>query len=255
MRKALLLGLLLCGSVSALTRAEVERWPVLYEPIHDGQPPQTLAPSEAALLRQIVGDANHRPALRKYRASLPQWAQKNLTLSDLVLSRVAPYRSPQAERLSIFHFPENWDARLVVLSSAGQSAAWLLTEGEGCGPWEKFFPYDIDEDGQMELAWAHGCADSSSVLQTFSLLDWQRGELKLTHETVTDETANGFRQERTVIHVKKGPKPQLVGISTHTETAYTDESQPLPHLDKTKVTLRPLLTPLPQPSFKLTRLW
>lgn len=257
MRTFFLAALLLSSSAMAQTLAEVEKWPVLYKYVEDEQSKQqTFTAQEAALLQQIIQNANSRPELRGYRASLPQWAQKNLTLNDVMLSQVAPFRSPQAERLTIFRFAENWPARLVVLSGAGQSSAWLLTDDWGCEPFaerERFFVYDLDKDRQVELGWAHGCVDSSGALQTFSLLDWQRGQLSLSYETLALETQSGVT-EKADIHVRSGPQPQLVSVKTVTQYSW-DERQQTWREDQSQTTLHTLQTPVKAPSFTVTRLW
>lgn len=263
MRPIFLAALLLGSSALAQTRAEVEKWPVLYEAneyeSYDGQEYKpAFTAQEVTSLQQLIWNIDSRPELREYRRTLPDWARKNLTLDNVLFSAVAPYRSAQPERLTIFVVANVWSSdRLLVLSNSEGNSAWLMTGIDTNLPWKSYTLHDINSDGRKELAYEHGFIDGTAgVIQYFSLLDWQRGELGLRYQTMVYHSPGSQEElvEKATIHVRRGPQPQLVSVMTRDEYAW-DEGMGQLVIAKAQVTLHPLKTPVKGSHFKATPLW
>lgn len=215
------------------------------------------------MLQQIIQNANSRPELRKYRKTLPDWAQKTLSLKDVLFSFVAPYRSAQAERLTLFTLLDGEPPILLAaLSGGAKSSAWLIKPVGNmslCASREAFTLRDINANGQREFAWVYGCGDGPGGGDTLNIFEWQRGELRLTYET---EVFLGFHadgtgfEKKTTVYVNKGPKPKIIGVVKGWEATYDYVGgKDVLRSSKEITVLRPVQTPVKDPSLTVTRLW
>ncbi|MFC6591530.1 hypothetical protein ACFP81_05550 [Deinococcus lacus] len=178
-----LLSLLLCTQLLgtpalALTPAEVADWPVIYQagPGENQPPLPTFTAAERTLLRQIADGANARPAMKQLRQAQANLGIRPLGVDDVLFSMVAPYRSAQSERLTVFRVLEAEPPMLLAVLSGGRVSSGWLVEPRGnmliCSTQQGYTLRDINADGRREVAWVYGCGDGPSARSAVALLDW-----------------------------------------------------------------------------------
>ncbi|MFC6616951.1 hypothetical protein [Deinococcus radiophilus] len=265
MQRLLLLALLLWGGAAALTPAEVERWPVIYDPAAPSVE-QRFSSAEAALLTQIAGSKPVRLAMQtvqkehSYRTLIP------LGLENVLFSVVAPFRTAQPERLTVFDVMDGEPpVLLAVLSSEQGSAGWLVDLGRVintglCGATEGYSLRDLNRDGRREMALVIGCGDAGSGSADLSLLDWQAGELRqfgqleIYRSDPFGSPAGSVTTEATV-HVLKGARPRIVSVEETLISARQVQEQAQPQVLSRQTTLREMEPISAQDRLRVRRLW
>lgn len=255
--RRLLLPLLLLGSAAALTRAEVERWPVLYR---EGDVKQTFSVQEKATLSALIGGLNRKPEVQALKKKYEYFG--GLSLTGVHFSLVAPFRSAQPERLTVFDVYRSEPPIALVVLSSGASAAWLIEPKWNmniCGWHQGYTLRDLDMNGQREFALVTGCGDGPNSRLALDLFGWSRGDLKLWGGvSVSSSTPDGDdlgafqRHINRTVYVQKGRVPRLAAVTTEERTRWTETGPPQ------RLSTRTFAEPLrldDETAYRVRRLW
>ncbi|WP_221088228.1 hypothetical protein [Deinococcus aquaedulcis] len=229
--RRLLLPLLLLGSATALTRAEVERWPVLYR---QGDVKQTFTAPEKATLSALIGGLNRKPEVQALKKKYEYFG--GLSLTGVQFSLVAPFRSARPERLTVFDVYRSEPPIALVVLSGGTSSAWIV-EPTGnmnlCGWKQGYTLRDLDMNGQREFALVVGCGDGPWGGYALDLFAWHNGELRMwggfpvyRTEPESDGMSGVQLETQRTVHVQKGRVPQFAAVTTEQRTRWTETGPP-----------------------------
>ncbi|PTA68173.1 hypothetical protein C8263_08870 [Deinococcus arcticus] len=249
--------LLLLGSAAALTRAEVERWPVLYR---EGEVKQTFTAQEKAGLSALIAALNRKPEVQALKKQYEYFG--GLSLIGVQFSLVAPFRSAQPERLTVFDVYRSEPPIALVVLSSGTSSAWLI-EPKGnmniCGWHQGYTLRDLDLNGQREFALVVGCGDGPNSGLDLDLFGWSKGNLKLwggmSASSSTPDGDDLGAVQMTVnrsIYVQKGRVPRFAAVTTEQRTRWTETGPPQ------RLSTRTFTEPVrldDQTGYRVRRLW
>lgn len=215
LRLLLTFALLLGQAAPAQRIADIQKLPLLADPTTP-TPKQVLTPADRSAVQALLSTLNSTPEVRGLHKDWPYF--EHLAMQNVLFTIVAPFRSAQPERLTVFHIYEGEPPVLLFVLSSGRGITADLIEPVSnlnlCGTQSGYSLRDINQNGKREIALTIGCGDGPWAVSMLHLFEyaktaWQPlGNLAIEEQMGADQPYHKINK----IYVRKSKNPQIYSV-------------------------------------------